>query len=263
MRTKSKVAIVGAMTIDEIVNGQQLLERPGGAPVYSGLGVTMADGVAGGYVSVGKDFNYDIPSYLKIIEKIIFERTMRFLLVFNGNTRRLTLKFSHGKIPLHLEKLSSWDGILLNPVCGEISSSIFEFKAIAVDIQGFIRNCVEGQEISYTNKFNVRVKSELSVFHANRDELLASGLSICDLHEMGYQEIIISNGSDGFQLYTKNEELKLKPKVVGSYEVGNGDFLLSSYFTFRLNGADPKLASQYALELSEKFSTQGLNVLPR
>lgn len=32
MRRKSRVAIVGAMTIDEIVYGKQSLERPGGPP---------------------------------------------------------------------------------------------------------------------------------------------------------------------------------------------------------------------------------------
>ncbi|BCS92134.1 hypothetical protein [Metallosphaera javensis (ex Sakai et al. 2022)] len=261
MRRKSRVAIVGAMTIDEIVYGKQSLERPGGAPIYSGLGVTIAGGLAGGYISIGKDFNYSLPSYLEVIEKIVFERTMRFLLVLDEKGRKLTLKFSHGKMPIDMEKLSSWDGILLNPVCGEIPSTTFEFKAVAVDIQGFIRNCVEGEEIQNTNRFNVSVKSELSVFHANRDELMASGLSISDLHEMGYQEIIISDGHKGFQLYTKNGQLKLEPELVGNYEVGNGDFLLGTYFTLRLNGFDTRLASVYALQFSEVFSTLGLNVL--
>ncbi|AWS00587.1 hypothetical protein DFR87_06015 [Metallosphaera hakonensis JCM 8857 = DSM 7519] len=247
------------------MDGVSYVLRPGGAPIYSGLGVTKAGGIAGGYVSIGEDFNFDLPDYISIIEKVIFKKTMRFLLEFKEGTRKLTLKHGHGPIPIVEQKLKGWNGVILNPVCGEIPPSIdVSPLPVAVDIQGFVRNCVEGEEIVINRKFNYRVSSDLSIFHANTDEITASGVTVDELKDYGFNEIIISNGYNGFTLYTKEDgKTVYTPSVRGGNEVGNGDFLLASYFTLRLNGEDTITAARNSLKLAESFSILGQNVLTR
>ncbi|QKR00040.1 hypothetical protein GWK48_06300 [Metallosphaera tengchongensis] len=257
---RTKVIVLGAVTIDEIYERGTLIEKAGGSPIYSGLGVDVTGGEVGAYIGIGKDFVFELPKYLKVVEKSTFEKTMRFTIIFENNERHLILRHKHGTIPLRHSVLQGWQGVLINPVCGEIGNYDLPEMPIAVDIQGFIRNCIEGEEIVLSRPFSFRVNSDISVFHANVDELQASNLDPTKIKDLGYKEIIISDGSNGFTLYASGKIIKRTPIVKGSYEVGNGDFLLASYFTLRLEGLDPEIASSEALNFSEKFSTQGLNL---
>ncbi|MEM3346746.1 MAG: hypothetical protein QXR57_00705 [Metallosphaera sp.] len=262
---KSRVVIAGAITVDEILNKNQLIERPGGSPIYSGLGVATAGGLAGAYITIGEDFRFELPSYLTYVEKVSFSKTMRFTLIIEDHRRKLILRFKNGPLIVEEEKFNKWDGVILNPVCNEIPMSTKFYKMpVAVDIQGFIRNCEEGREISYSKKFELEMNSDISIFHANKEELVQSDISVQRLMDKGFKEILISDDFNGFTLYVKDgQSLKLRPSVKGNNEVGNGDFLLASYFTLRLNGEDPISASKMALKLSDEFSILGLNVLPR
>lgn len=261
---RSRVAIVGAFTIDELVQGTEIVERPGGAPIYSGMGVASSGGEAGAYTAWGEDFSSPIPSYIILIKRHLFPRTIRFRIGFENGTRVLTLVAAHGAIDVDLGILRGWDGIILNPVCNEVPWRGMEIdKPIGVDIQGFIRACEVGKPLRYSALKKVKISTPLTVFHSNVEELTLGGVSVEDLYEMGFREILVSDGRNGFTLYVKGgAKQKFVPSKVGNYEVGNGDYLLATYFTHRLNGLSELESAKEASLLTQEFSIVGPTLLP-
>ncbi|EHP69236.1 MAG: hypothetical protein RXS23_02680 [Metallosphaera yellowstonensis] len=256
---KTRVAIIGAFTIDEIVNGQGLVERPGGAPVYAGMGVVSSEGEAGAYTAWGEDFHFSRPSYLTIIRQFLFNKTIRFRIGFEGDKRVLVLRAIHDRMPVDIGILRGWEGLILNPVCNELSWGDLEIdKPVGVDIQGFIRVCEVDKPITYTHLRRVKVSSPLTVFHANAEELSLADLSVEDIHEMGFKEVLVSDGQNGFVLHVKEgPKEKFAPQRVGNYEIGNGDYLLSTYFTHRVKGLDELASARIASILTQEFSISG------
>lgn len=260
---KIKVGVIGAYTIDEIkgLKGNKTLLKAGGAPIYSSLGIFVANGEPYVFTAKGKDFVFETPSYIYFEYTTQIDRTLRFEILISDTYRKLILKHKINKLNLNYEDINKVDGIIVNPVCKEIDLSDLKLVnlPIAVDLQGLVRKCEEGKEIEY-EKVSVPPNSQYFVLHANSEEYVSSGLTIEDFHELGFKEIIISYGKDGFTVHTKNKVYEIKNEEKGSYEIGNGDFLLGYYFTLRLKGINIEKAIEMAHAMSIKFATYGPNL---
>lgn len=261
--TKTKVGILGAYTIDEIkdVENNKFFVRAGGAPIYSGLGIYVAGGEAHVFTSKGKDFVFDSPNYISSEYVKLIDKTLRFEILLSNNGRKLRLKNAIEKIDLKYEEINKLDGIIVNPVCKEVDSQALRRITIpiAIDLQGFVRNCIEEKEITY-EKVSLYPNTYYSVIHANYEEQNNSGLEVNELFDLGFKEIIISYGEEGFILYTKHKIYKMKNDIKGSFEIGNGDFLLGYYFTLRLKRIEIEKAINMAYSMAIKFATYGPNL---
>jgi len=254
-----RIAIIGGYTIDEIHENSIVYERPGGAPIFSSYGVFKAGGIPEVFSIKGKDFTFNIPDF--IIEKFIqnVDYNIRFKIILNNDYRKIFLIRKNDEIHFDYGILNDYTGMIINPVCKEVPNNIKINLPIALDLQGFIRNCNENEEIKLENA-NLYTNENYMVFHANDEELEKSGLNIEKLYTLGFKEILISHGSKGFTLYHDNKSTDYEPSIVGNYEIGNGDFLLGYYFTLRLLGNNIKESAEKSLLASEEFSMYGLNL---
>lgn len=244
-----KILISGNFTID-ILNGKEQL---GGPPLYSGYAIYKLGGEPYIYSIIGKDFNFEIPTFLKIFAIVEDENTTRFEHQLKGQQRNLILlSRPKGKIKLNLVD-NRFSGIIINPVCEEIDLSYIPQIPIALDIQGFIRDCSEGEKIKYKKAVLPSSNSYL-VFHSNIEEFESSGLTIEQLYNLGFKELLISYNEEGFELYTREGSRFLKTTNVGTYKTGTGDILLASYFFYRINGLDPSTSSLKSKKVVEDFS---------
>ncbi len=255
-----RIAVLGSFTIDEIIAGDKVEERLGGSALYTSLGVYRAGGTPEVFSVIGKDLSFDLPEFIVKKNIGVVEKSMRFRIVVQGGSRKLILVNKVPRIRVNLDELSYYDGIIVNPVCKEVDPNFSIDKKIALDIQGLVRDCIEGKTISMTKPSLFPNKSFL-VFHANEEELEGSGLSIEEIQALGFSEVIISRGYKGFTLYYQGRSEDFVPSVKGDVNVGNGDFLLGYYFTKRLYGLDPISASKEALKASEEFSIFGLALM--
>ncbi len=258
--TKIRIGIAGSYTIDEIHENGLTYEQPGGSPIYSSLGVYVAGGEPHVYSVKGEDFNFKLPEYIK--EDIIFHTkyNLRFEINLYNGKRTLKLKFPATRIDLNILP-KDVDGLILNPVCNEIDlNQVHAIIPLAVDFQGIVRKCLVDKEISYNEIDNIPPNSSYLVAHANIEEVNNGKLNINKLFNVGFKEIIISYGDEGFEIYTKNRKLKENMETKGKYEVGNGDFLLGFYFTLRVKGIKIDEASKLSKIASQKFSMYGPNL---
>ncbi|NON63450.1 hypothetical protein [Acidianus sp. RZ1] len=256
-KMRTRIAIVGSYTIDEIKLDDKVTESPGGSPVYSSLGVISAGGTPVVYSAKGKDFKFNVSALIEEGDIQTVEKSLRFKIEINSSGRRLILQHSIGKMTINWSKIKNNNGVIVSPVCNEVDPNGFIDVdiPIALDVQGFIRNCVEDQEISYT-RLNLP-RRKYTVIHSNYDEMQYGNFTVKELLNLGAQEVIISYGDKGFSLFYGDSERRYFTRQPGNVNVGNGDYLLAAYFTLRLRGYTEVEAGEEALELTENFSNFG------
>ena len=255
-RVITKILISGNFTID-VINGK---EQIGGPPLYSGFAIAKLGGEPYVYSILGKDFNFKIPYFLKIYNIIENKNTVKFKHLFEGTQRKLILiSKPEKKIKLNIKE-DMFSGIIINPVCNEIDLSLIPSIPIALDIQGFIRNCVIGEEIKYT-KTRLPQSNNYLAFHSNIEEFQNSELSVNLLFQIGFKELLISYDEQGFELYTRDNKKFFKADNIGNYRTGTGDVLIASYFFYRLKGLDYEKSALKAKKAVEDFSISGYQEL--
>ncbi|WP_338599709.1 hypothetical protein V6M85_10475 [Sulfolobus tengchongensis] len=253
---RSRILIVGGFTIDEI----QGKLRPGGPLIYSSLGVMRGGGVPKLYGLIGKDFDFEIDFLTDVEKHLIYDdHSIRFRIELTDEGRRLIL-LKKPKRKIKIIDSNNVDGILINPVCQEVDiTSIASSVPIAIDIQGFVRDCTENEEIKYEKDITFPENDKYMVIHGNKEEFELSKIKVDTLFEKGFKEVIISDGYKGFEVYTKkNGKYTYKPNRIGENEIGTGDFLLGVYFALRLSGLIVPEATMIAGKLTEEFSNSGL-----
>ncbi|MFP3259980.1 MAG: hypothetical protein RXQ22_03660 [Sulfolobus sp.] len=252
MKSSKRIAIVGNFTLD--LNGT---EKIGGPPLYSGFAIYMLGGEIELSSSISKKDFGKIPNFLPKKGIKITEKTTTFKIENINGKRKLILKAKSDKKLIYE---GNSDGIILNPVCGEIEYVSYK-KPIALDVQGFIRKCNEGEEVSYKPLYLVKNTNYL-VLHANYEEYINSNVTVENLIELGFKEVIISYDEDGFEVYTSSgNSVKYKPANIGEYKIGTGDVLLASYFIYRLNAYPIRESTILAGNFVEWFSTEGYRLL--
>ncbi|WP_149528623.1 hypothetical protein [Sulfuracidifex tepidarius] len=254
----NNIVLMSSFTIDNYENN----ERPGGPALFSTLGIIRGGGLPSLIVGRGSDFHFS----LKLIEDFIYK------LILGKNTFYFKIEtLSDGKKKVKLLKSgpkinalpNDGIGVLLNPVCREIDGeSIYRIEIpIAIDIQGFSRICKENMEVSLSEPEFPVSKSYL-VLHGNSDEINSIYDNLHTIFKFGFREILISYGHDGFELLTSdNKSYYYNPTVIGPNEIGNGDFLIGSYFALRLSRVEISDAVKKAGELSDKFSNENISLL--
>jgi hypothetical protein len=255
---KVRIAIIGSYTIDEIDNLTQI-----GGIIYSSYGVWKAGGLS--ILPQIKNYKIENPYTYDYLE-IFLDKIIKFKININENKRKLILINKRKKIILNKNAIIGVDGILFNPICNEIEFyDIQPFGIpIAVDIQGMVRECKESNEITLKNNNNIKFyNKDLFVLHGNNDEINCFFNNTENIFKIGFKEVLISYGKDGFELITNNFSKFFFTDLLGNYNVGNGDVLLSSYFTLRLNGHNPINAAETAKKITEEFSNFGLPLKPR
>ena len=252
MKSNKRIAIVGNFTLD--LNG---LERLGGPPLYSGFAIYMLGGEIELTSSISKKDINRIPSFLPKKGVELTEKTTVFKIENVNGKRKLILKAKSNKKLIYE---GNADGIILNPVCGEIEYVEYQ-KPIALDVQGFIRECSEGEEVGY-KPLRLTRNTNYLVLHANYEEYMHSNVTVENLIELGFKEVIISYDEDGFEVYTSTgTRVKYKPSNIGEYKIGTGDVLLASYFIYRLNAYPVRESTELAGKFVEWFSTEGYRLL--
>jgi|BEDMetMinimDraft_2_1075160.scaffolds.fasta_scaffold02068_3 sugar/nucleoside kinase (ribokinase family) len=248
-----KVALVGNFTVDVL----GLTVKPGGPPLYSGLGIFRAGGVP---VLIGKR-GRDYPLHRLPFEyedaSIATDRCTRFSITYEPTGRRkITLLSDAGELP-PLKLKGELSGVIFNPVHAEVKPHHLNGLDLPVglDVQGFIRDYSKG-DLSY-RKFSFP-KREYLVIHLNEDEFEGAGYSVKELFQYGFKEVILSRDRDGFSVYYNLGEIRLKPSKIGDQETGAGDFLLGAYFTLRLSGHPVEAAASRSKELVEEFTINGI-----
>lgn len=234
---KPRILVVGNYTFD-IVNDKT---SDGGSPIYSSLGIKYAGGIV------------DI---LSGEERAIFK-----IDISDSSSRKLILMRKGSNIDLaNINHYSYVDGILINPVCQEVKALYALPKPLSIDLQGFVRNCIESHEIENSEDIDdIVVPAQYLVAHANYDEVSAIDGNITKLIKLGFKELLISYGRDGFDLITYTSSKWFPVHEIGNFEIGNGDFLLGAYFTFRLKGYSPIDAASLSKKLVEDFSNLRLH----
>lgn len=260
---KTRIGVIGAYTIDEVKDliNNRLYIRAGGAPIYSSLGIYVAGGEPYVFTAKGKDFEFNRPAYISSEVVQLIDKNLRFEILLSDKGRTLILKKKINRIIIPYEQINVLNGVIVNPVCREVDLNQLNeiIVPIALDLQGFIRNCEEEKEIVY-QRTSIIPNQKYSVFHANYEELMGSMLTVDELFKAGFKEIIISYGQEGFVIYTKRKVYEIKNNEIGSYEIGNGDFLLGYYFTLRLKGIEIEKAIEMAHAMSVKFAIYGLDL---
>lgn len=154
-----------------------------------------------------------------------------------------------------------FSAVIINPVCNEIGKEFINVDLpIALDIQGFIRNCYVGEEIAYSKPL-LPSSNNFLVFHSNIEEFTNADLKIEELFNLGFKELLISYNEDGFEFYTKNTRKFITSSKIGEYKTGTGDVLLASYLYFRLRNIQPLESAIKAKEFVEWFSSEGYREL--
>ncbi|BCU70525.1 hypothetical protein [Stygiolobus caldivivus] len=262
MKAKSKVMIIGNFTLDLGISEKEQL---GGPPLYSGFAIYMLGGVPLIYSSIEKSHYHLIPHFLQKTKLFYSNSIPTFELIYTNKGRVLILRKKPEKgIPINNIDYKDLDGVLVNPVCGEVNEIPSVNKPLALDLQGFVRSCRENEQVEIKpTQFNIRVSSSynLRILHANYEEIDSSKISIGKVLEMGFREVLVSYDEDGFIVYSKSEINKYRPSRIGDYKVGTGDVLISSYFLYRLNNFSISEATQMSGEFVEWFSNEGHHLL--
>jgi hypothetical protein len=254
----NNIMVISSFTIDKY-NGRF---RPGGPAIYSTLGVIRTNTSPLLIAGIGEDFKYRI-KFMDNLEKKLIQGKKTFLFeietLVNGKRKVRVIERGPSICSIEIENGNA----IINPVCQEISPLLIRKinGFIAVDIQGFSRVCEEGKEVSLRMPEFPPTEKYL-VLHGNSDEIYSIYDSLNHIFKIGFREIILSFGKDGFEIITRDgTSFQYKPKIIGENEVGNGDFLLGSYFTLRMGQNSVVDSAKIAGMLSDYFSKENITEL--
>ncbi len=145
-------AVVGALTIDRVLEHGRVVEKPGGPPLYAGVALAALGFKVRVVSVVGEDYPREALEYLEShgvdVSLVIRSRrspTVRFTLVYEDGERKLRATKPPNKIPVRLvEELGRCDVVLVSPVLGEASQALLaaarrNSKLLGADLQGFVR----------------------------------------------------------------------------------------------------------------------------
>lgn len=259
MKSKmNSIVLMSSFTIDNY----ETHERPGGPALFSTLGIIRSGADLSIIAGRGLDFRFSLRMIENFIDKLILgENTFYFKIETFGDGRKKVRLIKSGP---RIEMSPNYGlGVLLNPVCREIDEKIISKieTPVALDIQGFSRICKENMEVSLSQP-EFPISKNYLVLHGNSDEINSIYDNLNTIFKFGFRELLISYGHDGFELITNdNRSYYYKPTAIGSNEIGNGDFLIGSYFALRLNKTEIRDAVKKAGELSDKFSNENISLL--
>ncbi|MEM1626974.1 MAG: hypothetical protein QXV69_06830 [Sulfolobaceae archaeon] len=263
MKPIPKIAVVGSYTIDYLESGEKVI----GGIFYSTYGIWKAGGKAYA-VTI-------IPNYIEINNPFVDNTiilddndVVKFRIVKVNNKRNIYLLNKVKKVLIDLKYLKEFDGILINTMYNEfLIENIFLVNCpIAVDIQGFVREVNNDNSLITNNydkvKENMRKANQNLVVHGNEDEL-PSNVIYEMMYKYGFKEVIRSYGERGLEVFTRYYSKYFDVNKIGVHNIGNGDVLLGSYFTYRLMGYDVLSSIKMAINLVEDFSIHGPPVVLR
>lgn len=252
------IVVVGNFTFDVLKERRQ----PGGPPLFCSVGLQSLDIPSVTVSNICKDYPLNRLPDNVIGHWRIRDKCTTFEIEETSNGRDLLL-LERGYDIEHLAQLDSIleksRGIIVNPVIGEVSWGDLQrlgklSRPIALDIQGFIRYYDKlSNKILFYNPGFVGTPKNILVVHGSDEEFRSISVSPEDLLRLGVGEVLYTKGKEGFQVITKDGKELFPPRHTGNNVVGTGDFLLSVYFSLRIDGNTIREAGEKSRELVEEF----------
>lgn len=232
-----KLALFSHCTIDSIIIDGNSHEQIGGAACYGGLTARKFKFDVELFTKFGKDFPYRYLSENQIkFENALSEKpTTRFRLEITGAERQMFLENKCDDIEY---SSCSADGFLTSPLCGEISSDLFEkikqdSNFLFLDPQGFLRR-TDSEKKVFLEKTSLNLQG-VDAIKLNPEELAAIEpgdfeITLKSIQKQGPQYVLYTNKTEISLLYQdKLYSLSLPNKDV--YDTtGIGD-IFSATFT--------------------------------
>lgn len=132
-------------------------------------------------------------------------------------------------------------------------------RRLLVDLQGLVRTAATGQLHTDEHIGNVLRHIEVLKMNEEEAETLVGSADPTGLRELGVPEIILTLGSQGAWVVTRNlTEWAPAVRVDGPVDpTGAGDSFSAAYLHARANGADPVMAAAAASELAAELVVAG------
>ena len=240
-----EIGVVGHITLDIIRCGDREVRSIGGPPIYMGLLLRRLGADVTVITKVGYDFGDDRITWvmrngLQFGNEILSDKpTTRFLIEVRRGRKKLTLLSRCSDI----ETIPSFSHLIVNPVANEVKPErIKKTEYLYVDPQGFLRDISKGLVTLRKNPNLINLLHNANTIKVDLEELYTITSSrnlynsICYLHNLGVNEVILSLGSKGVILSCKDGVFLIESRYKGEKGdlVGLGDLLGAGYVFGRI-----------------------------
>ena len=250
----TKIAVIGHIAIDKVIDetGQRL--QLGGPPSYIALSFGILGDKIHAVSKIGDDISEDFRGQISNLGinagKMIIDgaETTRFILDYTKESRVLGVESVCEKIGFDdIGDLP--DAALITPIIGELTESAVEAiqsDVLALDPQGFLRRLLDDGSIQLQPWRDRELMGRLDVLKASADEVkLITGESdprrgIEKIRRFGASVAVTTLGQDGSLVAAGG-----RPSQVPAYDsdvrdsTGAGDVFLGSFMSEYLRGEDP------------------------
>jgi sugar/nucleoside kinase (ribokinase family) len=275
-RPPPTLAVLGSLTLDEIVSKGETRVAPGGSALY----VSVSSSLLGAKVDIISHVGVDYPSEsLEWLENrgIGVERVKRL----EGRTCRFRLQYRRGSRTLQLLQIGSqletsevngsWNAIHIGPVFHEVPLTLVSecrrhSNLVSMDLQGFIRRQDKGGRVllrrtRFGNSLQsvdlVKVTVAEAWAQAGASDLFSA---IGRILQLGPKYLVVTMGSKGSILAERGGTLSRIPAYPETSVVdptGAGDAMVGGWLATYTATRDPLWATSVGAALSSLLVRRG------
>ncbi len=262
VRESPTLAVVGNLTMDEVVTNRGYRVGPGGSALYVSATAAFLGSRADVVSQIGPD--YSVPTLVWLKKKGIGvdevrrtgRETCRFRLSYRHGSR--TLRVLHEGSPVRPSQVHGrWKALHLGPVFGEVPVTLIQVARrhtdfLSVDLQGFLRSRRQGGSVMLRPVELVEAFRFLDLMKSTADEALVqtSGRDLVSavrrILDYGPRYVVVTLGRKGAIFAERNGEAYRipaypEPNVVEP--TGAGDALVGGWLPTFLLTRDPVWAT--------------------
>ncbi len=275
-RSPPTLAVLGSLTLDQIVSKGKTRVAPGGSALY----VSVSSSLFGAKVDIISHVGVDYPSEnLRWLEnrgigvervKRLAGRTCRFKLQYRRGYR--TLQLLQIGSPLGTSELNgSWSAIHIGSVFQEVPLSLMSecrrrSNLVSMDLQGFVRRKgMGGRVLLRRTRFGNSLQSIDLVKVTVEEALVQAGASdlrsaIARILQRGPKYLVVTMGSKGSILAERGGTLSRIPAYPETSVVdptGAGDAMIGGWLATYITTRDPLWATSVGAALSSLLVRRG------
>ncbi len=265
MKTRSlgtpTLAVLGNLTIDEVVKNGKPKIAPGGSALYVSTAAALLRTRVDVVSQVGMDYPAENLAWLSKrgigVERVrrSTEETCRFRLTYRNGSRTLQLLQRGGRLGFDQAR-GSWTSVHLGPVFQEVSPSIAlaarkRASFLSMDLQGFLRQATESGKVTLQPSKLARVLPVVDFVKATTEEVLVQ-TSKSDVFSgakkilgQGPKHLVVTMGNKGAVLAERSGEtyrVPAYPEKRVSDPTGAGDALVGGWLASFQSTRDPMWA---------------------
>ncbi len=263
------LAVLGSLTLDEIVSYRETRVTPGGSAFY----VSATSAQLGAKVDVISQVGMDYPSsnltWLKKREvgvervKQLKGKTCRFKLWYRKGARTLQLVRA-GSLLTTIERDGWWQAVHIGPVFREVPLSLVPVcgkhsSFVSMDLQGFVRGKGEGGKVILRPSRLGNTLRSVDFLKATVDEALVQArtsdlfLAIKGLLRQGPKYLVVTLGGRGSLLAERSgriHRIPAYPETIAVDPTGAGDAMVGGWLVTFLTTGDPVWAASVGAALA-------------